>query len=60
MSNAFFTIDTDNAIIRLYTKRCDDAGLSITSLAQLQRDLNAVALGVSFTTGATFRVVVVS
>lgn len=53
----YFTIDTDNAIIRLYTDRAIAGGLTAAGVIQLRRDLTTVAAGVSDVTGARFRVV---
>jgi len=53
----FITIDTDNAVIRFYRLRAMAAGMTNEALAQLESDLETLAAGVSYVTGATFRVV---
>lgn len=50
------TIDTDNAVIRLYSTEARRQGVSEVTIRQLRHDLAAVAMGVSSVTGASFRV----
>ena len=55
-TNPLITIDTDNAIIRLYISRAHDAGLSAAAIARLRLDAEALATAVSAVSGAEFRV----
>ena len=47
------TVDTDNAIVRLYSERAGQLA------EQLRRDAEAIAAALSHATGARFRVEVV-
>lgn len=47
MRNSFITIDIDNAIIRFYHSQAIAAGLSPTTIRQLQADLKVLATGLN-------------
>lgn len=55
-SKPLITIDTDNAVIRLYVLRSHEAGLSESAIARLRLDAEAIATAVSAVSGAEFRV----
>lgn len=58
-SNAYVTIDTDNAIIRFYASRAKADGLTPHAIGQLRYDLTTVATACSSLASCTFRVEVV-
>lgn len=57
--SAFFTIDTDNAIIRLYQGNATANGLKPDALKRLNRDLHTMAYGLTVAHGVDYRVEVV-
>lgn len=59
MNTKLITIDTDNAIIRLYRDNAKEYGLTPAAILRLRNDLATLAIGVSSVSGATFRVEVV-
>lgn len=59
MHTSFFTIDNDNAVIRLYRARVAAAGLDDQTIRQLHTDLEIMAQGISMAVGVNYIVVVV-
>ncbi len=51
------TIDTDNAVIRIYLDRARAAGLSDDGISRLSLDADAIAAAVSSVSGARFDVI---
>jgi hypothetical protein len=60
--NSLITVDTDNAIVRVYSARAADhtaPNMASQLVDRLRRDAEGIAAALSYATGATFRVEVV-